>query len=148
MEGCEGHYDTRVCPFRFMVIDDPVQAMDPPRVDGLPRVLERATADRQVIVFTRDSRLAVQQLRLSAVILEGVPPAWLGCGGAAVLDPVAQALADAGGLAADRSASADVAALVVPGRAADRGGGRVHRGDLAATASQRARPRRGRSSRI
>ena len=28
-------------PFRFLVIDDPVQAMDPAKVDGLARVLER-----------------------------------------------------------------------------------------------------------
>jgi hypothetical protein len=36
-------------PFRFLVIDDPVQAMDPAKVDGLARVLEKAAADRQVI---------------------------------------------------------------------------------------------------
>ena len=29
-------------PFRFIVIDDPVQSMDPARVDGLARVLEGA----------------------------------------------------------------------------------------------------------
>jgi ABC-type hemin transport system ATPase subunit len=28
-------------PFRFLVIDDPVQAMDPAKVDGLARVLVR-----------------------------------------------------------------------------------------------------------
>ena len=27
-------------PFRFLVIDDPVQAMDPLKVDGLARVLQ------------------------------------------------------------------------------------------------------------
>jgi energy-coupling factor transporter ATP-binding protein EcfA2 len=43
-------------PFRFLVIDDPVQAMDPAKVDGLARVLEKAAADRQVIVFTHDNR--------------------------------------------------------------------------------------------
>ena len=31
-------------PFRFMVIDDPVQSMDPARVDGLARVLEERRA--------------------------------------------------------------------------------------------------------
>ena len=39
-------------PFRFLVIDDPVQAMDPAKVDGLARVLHRTVAVRQVIVFT------------------------------------------------------------------------------------------------
>ena len=32
-------------PFRFAVIDDPVQAMDPAKVDGLARVLHRAARD-------------------------------------------------------------------------------------------------------
>jgi wobble nucleotide-excising tRNase len=41
-------------PFRFIVIDDPVQSMDTARVDGLARVLEGASADRQVVVFTHD----------------------------------------------------------------------------------------------
>src|SRR5258708_39227997 len=57
-------------PFRFLVIDDPVQAMDPAKVDGLARVLERTAADRQVIVFTHDNRLAqaVRQLSIPAAI--------------------------------------------------------------------------------
>ena len=33
-------------PFRFVVIDDPVQAMDPNRVDGLARALEEAAKTR------------------------------------------------------------------------------------------------------
>ena len=59
-------------PFRFLVIDDPVQAMDPAKVDGLARMLERTAADRQVIVFTHDNRLAraVRQLSIPAAILE------------------------------------------------------------------------------
>ena len=39
-------------PFRFLVIDDPVQAMDPARVDGLARVFEGVSQDRQILVFT------------------------------------------------------------------------------------------------
>jgi hypothetical protein len=59
-------------PFRFLVIDDPVQAMNPAKMDGLARVLEKAAADRQVIMFTHDNRLAeaVRQLRLPATVLE------------------------------------------------------------------------------
>ncbi|MBV8528131.1 MAG: AAA family ATPase [Candidatus Dormibacteraeota bacterium] len=45
-------------PFHFVVIDDPVQAMDSSKVEGLARVLERAARDRQVIVLTHDTRLA------------------------------------------------------------------------------------------
>lgn len=40
-------------PFRFLVIDDPVQSMDPAKVDGLARVLSETARNRQVVVFTR-----------------------------------------------------------------------------------------------
>jgi hypothetical protein len=104
-------------PFRFLVIDDPVQAMDPAKVDGLARVLEKAAVDRQVIVFTHDNRLAqaVRQLRLPATILEVTRRPGSAVEVRACLDPVEQALRDAGALAADRSVPAEVAARVVPG---------------------------------
>jgi energy-coupling factor transporter ATP-binding protein EcfA2 len=58
-------------PFGFMVIDDPVQSMDPAKVDGLARVLSRAAADRQVVVFTHDERLpeAVRRLAIDARVI-------------------------------------------------------------------------------
>lgn len=59
-------------PFRFVLIDDPVQAMDPAKVDGLARVLAEVAATRQVVVFTHDDRLAdaVRRLELSATVWE------------------------------------------------------------------------------
>src|SRR5204862_7691442 len=59
-------------PFRFVVVDDPVQSMDPAKVDGLARVLERAAATRQVLVFTHDDRLyeAVRRLGIAATVVE------------------------------------------------------------------------------
>ena len=51
-------------PFRFLVIDDPVQAMDPARVDGLARVFEGISQDRQLVVFTHDDRLPESLRRL------------------------------------------------------------------------------------
>ncbi len=59
-------------PFRFLFIDDPVQAMDPARVDGLARTLETVAQHRQVVVFTHDNRLpeAVRRLRIDATIQE------------------------------------------------------------------------------
>jgi hypothetical protein len=59
-------------PFRFLFIDDPVQAMDPVRVDGLARTLELIADDRQVVVFTHDNRLpeAIRRLRIEATLLE------------------------------------------------------------------------------
>lgn len=58
-------------PFRFVVIDDPVQSMDPARVDGLARALEDTARTRQVIVFTHDERLpeAVRRLAIKSTIL-------------------------------------------------------------------------------
>ncbi|WP_405431864.1 AAA family ATPase [Micromonospora sp. NBC_00617] len=51
-------------PFRFIVVDDPVQSMDPSKVDGLARVLAELAEQRQVVVFTHDTRLpdAVRRL--------------------------------------------------------------------------------------
>lgn len=59
-------------PFRFMVIDDPVQSMDPSRVDGLARALHEAARTRQVVVFTHDDRLpaAIRHLQVPATVIE------------------------------------------------------------------------------
>lgn len=59
-------------PFRFVVIDDPVQAMDPSKVDGLARVLADVAKNRQVVVFTHDDRLAeaIRRLELPATVYE------------------------------------------------------------------------------
>ncbi|MEU8130027.1 AAA family ATPase [Micromonospora sp. NPDC049049] len=53
-------------PFRFIVVDDPVQSMDPSKVDALARVLAELAEQRQVVVFTHDTRLpdAVRRLDL------------------------------------------------------------------------------------
>jgi DNA repair exonuclease SbcCD ATPase subunit len=58
-------------PFRFLIIDDPVQSMDPVKVYGLAQVLDRVARTRQVVVFTHDDRLpaAVRHLGLQARIL-------------------------------------------------------------------------------
>lgn len=59
-------------PFRFVMIDDPVQAMDPARVDGLARVLEQVAQTHQVVVFTHDDRLpeSVRRLQIPAEVTE------------------------------------------------------------------------------
>ena len=104
-------------PFRFLIVDDPVQAMDPAKVDGLARVLERSAAGRQVIVFTHDSRLAqaVRQLGIPATILEVTRQSGSVVAIRPCLDPAEQALRDAGALAVDDSVPPAVAARVVPG---------------------------------
>lgn len=59
-------------PFHFLVVDDPVQAMDPHKVDGLARVLDETARTRQVIVLTHDTRLAeaLDRLGIEATVLE------------------------------------------------------------------------------
>jgi predicted ATPase len=54
-----------------MSIDDPVQSMDPARVEGLARTLADAARTRQVIVFTHDDRLseAVRWFGLAATVV-------------------------------------------------------------------------------
>lgn len=53
-------------PFRFLVLDDPIQAMDPAKVAGFLEVLQDLARDRQVIVFSHDDRLA-QAIRNGAI---------------------------------------------------------------------------------
>ncbi len=84
-------------PFRFIVIDDPVQAMDPARVDGLARVLEQVSADRQVVVFTHDDRLpeSVRSLGIAAETIEVTRQPGSVVSTRVTWDPVKTALDDA-----------------------------------------------------
>jgi hypothetical protein len=104
-------------PFRFLVIDDPVQAMDPAKVDGLAQVLHQVAATRQVIVFTHDNRLAtaVRDLSIPAAILEVTRRPQSVVEIRPCLDPVQQALRDARDLNFDSQVPEGVARRVVPG---------------------------------
>jgi hypothetical protein len=84
-------------PFGFLVIDDPVQAMDPAKVDGLARVLSAVAATRQVVVFTHDDRLpaALRQLQLPATVLAVTRREQSVVSVRRVTDPVARYLDDA-----------------------------------------------------
>jgi hypothetical protein len=103
-------------PFRFVVIDDPVQSMDPARVDGLARVLERAAGDRQVVVFTHDDRLpeAVRRLGIDARVLEVTREPRSVVRLRLALDPVRRHLDDAMMLASTEDLPREVAVQVVP----------------------------------
>ena len=104
-------------PFRFLVIDDPVQAMDPAKVDGLARVLEQVATERQVIVFTHDNRLAaaVKDLNIKATVLEVTRRPQSVVQIRRRLDPAEQALRDASALNLDPYVPAEVAMRVIPG---------------------------------
>jgi hypothetical protein len=103
-------------PFRFVVIDDPVQSMDPSRVDGLARVLQSVSKDRQVIVFTHDDRLpeAVRRLGIDARIIEVTRHEDSNVDLRLSLDPVARNLDDARALVRTRELPEVVAHQVVP----------------------------------
>lgn len=107
----------RDTPFGFVIVDDPVQAMDMSRVDGLATVLASVGETRQVVVFTHDTRLQEAFLRLGLphVPLEverdrasevSIRP---GSG------PVEQRLSDANAVARANDVPEGLAGQVVPG---------------------------------
>ena len=104
-------------PFRFIVIDDPVQSMDPAKVEGLARLLAWVGKDRQVLVFTHDDRLpeAIRRLQLPGVIWEVTRRE----GSVVELtkndDPVSRFLDDARALARTTELPEDARAVVVAG---------------------------------
>jgi predicted nuclease of predicted toxin-antitoxin system len=104
-------------PFRFLVIDDPVQAMDPAKVEGLARVLNDVARSRQVLVFTHDDRLpeAIRRLGIPARILELTRRAGSTVQIRSALTPVERLLKDANDLCLDTALPEPVAAQVVPG---------------------------------
>jgi hypothetical protein len=104
-------------PFRFMVIDDPVQSMDPAKVDGLARVLAEVGTRRQVVVFTHDERLpeAVRRLALEATVVEVTRRPGSVVEVRPAQDPVERYLDDARALIRSDEVAPDVAARVVPG---------------------------------
>nr|WP_275941522.1 AAA family ATPase [Planosporangium mesophilum] len=102
-------------PFRFIVIDDPVQSMDPSKVDGLARVLADVADQRQVVVFTHDTRLpdAVRRLEIDADVIEVVRAEQSVVTLQPSLDPVSRYLDDANALARSAEVPDDVRAPVV-----------------------------------
>ena len=103
-------------PFRFAVIDDPVQSMDPAKVDGLARVLARAAETRQIVVFTHDDRLpeAVRRLRLPAKVLRVDRRAKSAVAIRASKPPVMRYLDDARAVLKSNVDEAEVVRRVVP----------------------------------
>ncbi|MBV9101878.1 MAG: AAA family ATPase [Candidatus Dormibacteraeota bacterium] len=102
-------------PFRFVVIDDPVQAMDPAKVDGLVQVLSETSRTRQVIVFSHDERLteAIRRLQVKAVVYAVSRGERSIVVVTEVQDPVNQLLADARAVALTEKLPV-AAARVVP----------------------------------
>jgi len=102
-------------PFRFLIIDDPVQSMDPSKVDGLAQVLAELSQDRQVVVFSHDDRLpeAVRRLEIDAVIWEVTRRSNSEVEIRKNLDPAERYLSDARALAKTDEIPADLRAPLV-----------------------------------
>ena len=103
-------------PFRFVVIDDPVQAMDPAKVAGLATVLARAARERQVVVLTHDTRLAdaMRALDIAATVIEVVRREQSVVELRRIQDPVQRYIDDAFAVAMSRDVPAE-ALRVIPG---------------------------------
>ena len=103
-------------PFRFVVIDDPVQAMDPAKVAGLATVLSRAAKERQVIVLTHDTRLAdaMRALDIAATVIEVVRREQSVVELRRIQDPVQRYIDDAFAVAMSRDVPVE-ALRVIPG---------------------------------
>ncbi len=104
-------------PFRFVVLDDPIQAMDPSKIDGFVRVLRRLAEHRQVVVLSHDDRLpeAVRRMAVPSHILEVCRGAGSTVQIETVLDPAGRYVDDAFALVNDSEVPPEVRARVLPG---------------------------------
>ena len=108
-------------PFRFLVIDDPVQSMDPARIDGLARVFAAIAGDRQLIVFTHDDRLpeSLRRLRIEHTCKQVTRRPGSMVEVREKRDPVVQYFLDARSVARDSDLPEQVARRVIPGMCRD-----------------------------
>lgn len=106
-------------PFRFVILDDPVQAMDPAKVEGLVTVLLGIAETRQVIVFSHDDRFASAVRRapgnVPVKVLEVVREANSEVTVTVVHSPAKRYLSDAFGLVKDTGLPEETLRRVLPG---------------------------------
>ncbi|WP_329218200.1 AAA family ATPase [Streptomyces sp. NBC_01485] len=104
-------------PFGFIVIDDPVQSMDPTKVHGLAQVLNEIGRHRQLVVFTHDPRLqkAFTDQELPVTVFQVTRGEKSRVKVDCVDDPVAQAIGDARAIAATRGLPPETYSHVLPG---------------------------------
>jgi ABC-type hemin transport system ATPase subunit len=104
-------------PFRFVVLDDPVQAMDPAKVDGLVALLSEIAKTRQVVVFSHDDRLpaALRRMNASARIFEVARGLDSAVSISAAEDPTTRYLGDADALCRDDKVPAETLRRTLPG---------------------------------
>ena len=103
-------------PFRFLVLDDSIQAMDPSNIDGFLEVLVDLADTRQVVVFTHDDRLpsAIRMSRAPARIVELVRSANSVVTVTESTRPADRLLEDAYAVAVDDAVPDDIKKKAVP----------------------------------
>lgn len=103
-------------PFRFVVLDDPIQAMDPSKVDGFARVLQDLAKNHQVVVLSHDDRLpqAVRDLGMDARIVQVCRDTDSAVDVSDCHDQAGRHLDDAFAIAADPNVPHDVKKRVIP----------------------------------
>lgn len=103
-------------PFRFLVFDDPIQAMDPSKIDGFLEVLTVLATERQVIVLTHDNRLpaAIRSSRAPARIVEVMRAPNSSVSIVESTRPAMRILDDAFAIAADEAVPEDIKRSAIP----------------------------------
>ena len=104
-------------PFRFIVLDDPIQAMDPAKIDGFVQVLSAIAQTHQVIVFSHDDRLAsvVRETGVDARMVDVVRETGSRVTVGDNVNPALRAVADVFALLKDEGMPEEVKRRVAPG---------------------------------
>ncbi|MGW0157825.1 AAA family ATPase [Mycobacterium sp. NPDC003323] len=103
-------------PFRFVVLDDPIQAMDPSKIDGFVRVLTDIARTHQVVVFSHDDRLAsvIRETGIDASLIEVVRESGSKVRARPNIDPARRLIGDAFAMIQDDKLHDDVKGRVAP----------------------------------
>ena len=104
-------------PFRFVVLDDPIQAMDPAKIDGFVQVLADIAQTHQVIVFSHDDRLAsvIRETGVDARLVEVVRESESKVTVRDNVNPALRAVNDVFALIKDDRLPDEIRARVLPG---------------------------------
>ena len=103
-------------PFRFIVLDDPIQAMDPAKIDGFVRVMAEIAQTHQVVVFSHDDRLAsvIRETGVDARLVEVVRSTESQVKVRSNLNPAKRLVNDALAVVRDQGVPDDVQRRVAP----------------------------------
>jgi recombinational DNA repair ATPase RecF len=103
-------------PFRFIVLDDPIQAMDPAKIDGFVRVTVEIAKTHQVVVFSHDDRLAsvIRETGVDARLVEVVRSTESQVKTRTNMNPAKRLVTDALAVVRDKDVPDDVQRRVAP----------------------------------